>query len=206
MRSRPHIIQRMGKRDKRIDQYIAKSADFAKPILNYLRELVHDICPDCEETLKWNSPTFMYRGMLCGFAAFKEHATFGFWKHELLLGERNNEAMGSFGRLTSVKDLPSKKELVALIKKAMKLNEEGLKVQRMRRTQPKAPIPMPVDLETALAKNKKARATFEAFPPSQKREYLEWITEAKTDTTRARRLETAVEWMSEGKVRNWKYT
>jgi uncharacterized protein YdeI (YjbR/CyaY-like superfamily) len=195
----------MGTRDKRIDAYIAKSADFAKPILTHIRETVHEACPDCEETLKWSSPTFMYHGMLCGMGAFKEHAIFGFWKHELLLGERTGEAMGSFGRLTSVKDLPSKKQLTALIKRAMKLNEDGVKVQRMKAAQPRAEIPMPAALKSALAKNKQARTTFEAFSASNKREYLEWITEAKGEETRARRIATAMAWMAEGKPRNWKY-
>jgi uncharacterized protein YdeI (YjbR/CyaY-like superfamily) len=195
----------MGKRDKRVDAYIAKAAAFAKPILTYVRETVHEACPDCEETLKWSSPAFMYKGILCGMASFKEHAVFGFWKHELLLGERTNEAMGSFGRLTSVKDLPPKKRLVMLIKRAMKLNDDDVKVSRMRRAQPKPAIPMPADLESALAKNKKARTSFAAFSPSHQREYLEWITEAKADATRARRIATAMEWISEGKPRNWKY-
>jgi uncharacterized protein YdeI (YjbR/CyaY-like superfamily) len=195
----------MGTRDERVDAYIEKSADFAMPILTYLRETAHAACPECEETLKWSSPTFMYRGMLCGFAAFKEHAVFGFWKHELLFGERTGEAMGSFGRITSVKDLPSKKELTALIKRAMKLNEDGVKVARMQAATPKRAIAVPADLKAALARNKKARATFDNFSPSHRREYLEWITEAKSPDTRSRRLDTAVEWMSEGKPRNWKY-
>ncbi len=195
----------MGTRDARIDAYIARSADFAKPILTFLREMVHDACPDCEETVKWSSPTFMYHGMLCGFAAFKEHAMFGFWKHELLLGERTGEAMGSFGRITSVKDLPPKRELTALIKRAMKLNEDGVKVPRMKAAAPNRAISVPADLKAALARNKKARTTFDGFSPSHRREYLEWITEAKSPDTRSRRLDTAIEWMSEGKPRNWKY-
>jgi uncharacterized protein YdeI (YjbR/CyaY-like superfamily) len=194
----------MGTRDKRVDAYIAKAADFARPILTYLRDTVHEACPACEETLKWGAPTFMYHGMLCGFASFKEHATFGFWKHELLLGERPRDAMGSFGRITAVEDLPSKRQLVTLIKRAMKLNDEGVKVERGK-AKPKAPIPMPSDLKSALAKNAKARTTFQAFSPSHKREYLEWITEAKAAATRERRIATALEWMSEGKPRNWKY-
>ena len=195
----------MGTRDKRVDAYIAKSADFAKPILTYLRETVHEVCPECEETLKWGAPTFMYHGMVCGFASFKEHTTFGFWKHELLLGERTGDAMGSFGRITSIKDLPSKKQLATLIKRAIKLNEEGVTVPRVRAAKPKATIPMPVDLKAALARNKKAHAAYAGFSPSHQREYLEWITEAKAAETRARRLQTALEWMSEGKPRNWKY-
>ena len=194
----------MGKRDKRVDAYIAKSADFAKPILSHLRDVVHEACPECEETLKWSSPTFMYQGMLCGFAAFKQHIQFGFWKHELLMPDSPRDGMG-FGKITSLKDVPPKKQLVALIKKAMKLNEEGVTVPRMKSATPKAAIPMPADLKTALAKNKRASATYQDFSPSHQREYLEWITEAKSPDTRARRLETAIEWMAEGKPRNWKY-
>jgi uncharacterized protein YdeI (YjbR/CyaY-like superfamily) len=192
----------MGKKDKRIDAYIAKSPDFAKPILAYFRETIHEVCPDCEETLKWSSPAFMYHGILGGMSAFKEHVQVGFWKHELVVGQR--EGMG-FGRVTGVKDLPSKKQLVAYIKKAMKLNEEGVKVPRMRSATSKPAVKMPADLKLALGANKKAGATFDGFSPSHKREYLEWITEAKTEATRARRLEQAIEWMSEGKPRNWKY-
>ena len=194
----------MGKRDARVDTYIAKSADFAKPILNYLRDVVHEACPDCEETLKWSSPTFMYHGMLCSFAAFKRHIQFGFWKHDLLMPGKPREGMG-FGRISSMNDVPSKKQLVALIKKAMKLNEEGVKVPPMKSATPKPAIRMPADVKAALAKNKKASATYEGFSPSHKREYLEWITDAKSENTRARRLEQAIVWMSEGKPRNWKY-
>jgi hypothetical protein len=196
----------MGKRDSRIDAYIANQRDFAKPILSYLREVVHEGCPDCEETLKWSSPSFMHHGIVCGFAAFNEHATFGFWKHDLVLGPGvgRGDAMGSFGRLTSLKDLPPKRELLGLIKKAMELNENGVKIPRDRKG-PRRAIPMPGDLKSALAKSKKAKATYEAFSPSQQREYLEWITEAKLEETRKRRLDQAIEWMSEGKARNWKY-
>jgi len=189
--------------DPRVDAYIAKQQDFAKPILAYLRGVVHEGCPECEETLKWSAPTFMYRGMLGGLAGFKEHVAFGFWKHELVVGDRTGDA-GSFGRITSVKDLPPKRELLALIKKAMELNEKGVKAATMRKG-PKKPIPMPGDLKTALAKNKKARAAYDGFSPSQQRDYLEWITTAKSEDTRSRRLKQAVEWMAEGKTRNWKY-
>src|SRR5262245_8813235 len=120
----------MGTRDPRIDAYIAKQGDFARPILTYLRDVVHEACPDCEETLKWSSPSFMHHGLLCGFAAFKEHATFGFWKHDLVVGADRGDAMGSFGRLTSVKDLPAKKQLVSMIRKAIELNEQGVTTPR----------------------------------------------------------------------------
>jgi uncharacterized protein YdeI (YjbR/CyaY-like superfamily) len=192
------------KRDPRIDAYIAKQQPFAQPILTYLRDAVHEACPECEETLKWSSPTFMHHGILCGMAGFKEHAIFGFWKHDLLMPGQYRAAAGSYGRLTSVKDLPPRKELLALIKRAMELNEKGVAVKRGA-TRPKKEIAMPADLKAALAKSRKAKATYDAFSPSHKREYLEWITGAKGDDTRKRRVDQAIEWMSEGKSRNWKY-
>ncbi|MEX2152509.1 MAG: YdeI/OmpD-associated family protein [Gemmatimonadaceae bacterium] len=194
----------MGKKDPRIDAYIAKQKDFAKPILVYLRDVVHEGCPQVEETLKWSSPAFMYAdGILCGFAGFKEHAMFGFWQHKLLLGERSERAAGSYGRITSVDCLPSRKQLLALVRKAMVLNETGARAPRMAK--PKKVIPMPADLKAALAKNRNARAKYDDFSPSIKREYLEWITGAKGDDTRARRVAQAVGWIAEGKSRNWKY-
>ena len=192
--------------DKRIDAYIEKSRDFARPILEHLRKLVHKACPDVEETIKWGSPHFDYKGSLAGMASFKEHCAFGFWKHALLAGDGNLErtAMGSFGRITSLKDLPKDKEIVALIHQAMELNEKGIKV-------PKKPavasgeVVVPKELTAALAKNKKAKASFDTGSPSHRREYVEWITEAKTEPTRDKRIATAIEWLSEGKSRNWKY-
>ena len=196
----------MGTRDPRVDAYIAKSADFAKPILAYIRETVHAVCPDVVETTKWSMPFFDYHGPLANMSAFKEHAAFGFWKGALVVGRGSGDderAMGQFGRITSVKDLPPKKELVALIRKAAKLNEEGVKIEKKKVPRPE--LPVPAELAAALAKNKKARANFEAFPPSHKREYNEWIGEAKREETRAARVAQAIEWIAEGKSRNWKY-
>jgi uncharacterized protein YdeI (YjbR/CyaY-like superfamily) len=192
--------------DPRVDAYIAKSADFAKPILTHIRETVHAACPEVEESLKWSMPFFSYHGPLMNMSAFKEHAAFGFWKGALVLERSSGDddrAMGQFGRIASVKDLPPKRELVALIKKAMKLNEEGIKVPKAKT--PRATLPVPAELAAALAKNKKAQATFKAFPPSHQREYNEWIGEAKREETRAARVKQAVEWIAEGKARNWKY-
>ncbi len=194
--------------DTRVDAYIAKSADFAKPILTHLRAVVHEACPDCEETLKWGMPTFMYRGgILCHMAAFKKHCTFGFWKGSLIVdaqGRRVDETFGDEGRVAAVSDLPSKKTLISYVKKAATLNAEGTRVPK-RRSAPK-PVPAaPADLVTALAKNKKAKAVFDKFPPSHKREYIEWLTDAKTVATRERRLAQAVLWIAQGKQRNWKY-
>ncbi len=199
----------MASRDPRIDAYIAKSPEFARPILTHLREVVHAACPDVEETMKWSRPHFLYKGMLCGMSAFKEHCAFGFWKGSLILGKDpggSEEGMGHFGRITKVADLPSKKVLTGYIKKAMELNEAGVKSPMSSKPKPPKPEPVaPDDLAAALARNPAARATFDRFSPSNKREYIEWITEAKTEATRTRRIETAVEWMAEGKPRNWKY-
>ena len=197
----------MGTRDPRIDAYIAKSPEFAQPILTHLRAVVHEACPNVEETTKWSSPHFDYHGMMCGMSAFKEHCAFGFWKASLVLDDKNNkaqDAMGHFGRITSLADLPPKKTLMRYIKKAMELNEQGIVAKRPPK-RPKKPIAVPPYFTAALKKNKKALATFEGFSPSHQREYLEWITEAKTEETRQRRLATAVEWMAEGKARNWRY-
>jgi uncharacterized protein YdeI (YjbR/CyaY-like superfamily) len=196
--------------DPRIDAYIDNAPGFAQPVLRHLRSVIHAACPDVVETIKWKSPSFEYKGMLCGFAAFKEHCAFGFWKHELVVdthGKTSREAMGSFGRITSLEDLPSRTALTRYIKAAMKLNVDGVKVVRDKTTKDKKPVGMPAELKAALAlaKHKKARATFEAFSPSHQREYMEWIGEAKGEETRARRLAQALEWMAEGKSRNWKY-
>jgi uncharacterized protein YdeI (YjbR/CyaY-like superfamily) len=196
----------MPTRDPRVDAYIAKAAPFAKPILKHIRAVVHEACPETEETLKWSAPAFMYKGILCVSAAFKEHATLGFWKGSLILdknGRKAEDAWGNFGKITSVADLPPRRELMGYIRKAMELNERGVTVKRV--VKPKPPLRVPADLTAALKKSRKAVAAFAAFPPSHRREYVEWITEAKTDATRERRIATAVEWITEGKARNWKY-
>lgn len=197
----------MGTQDPRIDAYIARQAAFARPILEHIRALVHEACPGVEETIKWGFPNFVHEGaLLCNMAAFQAHCSFGFWKGALLRESGlkvSDEAMGQMGRLKTVRDLPAKAELRRLLKAAMKLNEEGVKVARP--VKKRAPIPVPADLEAALARNRKARETFEAFAPSHRREYLEWITEAKRAETRAKRLAQTIEWLAAGKQRNWKY-
>jgi len=192
-------------RDKRVDDLIRKAPEFARPILAELRKRVHEACPEAVETIKWRNASFEYHGMLCGMAAFKQHCAFGFWKHDLVVGSdpKAQDAMGSFGKLTKVSDLPAKSKFSALVKKAMKLNEEGVKTVRPKHA--KKPVSMHPELATALGKSGKARATFNAFSPSQQREYLEWIADAKQDATRTRRVAQAVEWMADGKPRNWKY-
>jgi uncharacterized protein YdeI (YjbR/CyaY-like superfamily) len=197
----------MGTKDARIDAYIAKAQPFARPILTYLRKVVHAGCPDVEETLKWSHPSFMYKGILCGMASFKEHVTFGFWKASAMndFGGKPGEAAGQFGRITSVDDLPDEKAFVKLVKEAAALHDAGVKAPRMKTTAPKKPLKQPDYFTEALKKNKKALKTYESFSPSAKRDYVEWLTEAKSEETRNRRLETAVAWIAEGKQRNWKY-
>ena len=197
----------MGKKDPRVDAYIAQAAEFARPILTEIRQRVHAACPEAVETLKWKMPTFMHHGLLCGMAAFKNHAAFSFWKGSLILdgtGSRADEAMGQFGRLTTVSDLPAKRVFAGYVKKAMELNEAGVKVMRVRTT-PRPRLKPPPPFQAALGKNRKALTHWSAFSPSMQREYIEWITEAKRDDTRDRRIATAVAWIAEGKSRNWKY-
>lgn len=192
--------------DKRVDQYIKKAAPFARPILTELRARVHGACPDVVETIKWGMPGFDYKGPLAGMAAFKQHCAFGFWKHELVVGDapKAREAMGSYGRITSLADLPAKAEFARHVKAAMKLNEQGVKVSTTKKTAKAAVQPHP-QFAAALAKNKLARAGLAGLAPGQQREYLEWIADAKQDATRERRIEQALEWLAEGKPRNWKY-
>ena len=200
----------MGQRDPRVDAYIAKSAEFARPILVHLRETIHAGCPEAEEAIKWGMPAFLYHGhILCGIAAFKQHCALGFWGGRGLIGNENrrDDAMGQFGRIASLKDLPAKKILIGYVKQAMKLGDERVAGtgSRPAKNAPKPPPVTPDDFAAALKKNKKAQATYEAFSPSCKREYVDWISEAKREETRASRVAQAVEWMAEGKQRNWKY-
>ncbi|HEX5864081.1 MAG TPA: YdeI/OmpD-associated family protein, partial [Casimicrobiaceae bacterium] len=195
----------MGTRDPRVDAYIERSASFAKPVLKHLRRLVHAACPEVVETIKWGVPSFEHKGPLCGMAAFKKHCAFGF-RHALMRAETGGkpaEAMGQFGRVTTLGDLPRDSTLTVLIRKAAKLNASGIKAPRARTR--KAPPVVPAVLAAALEKNRKARATFESFSDSHKREYVEWIAEAKRDETRAKRLATAIAWMAEGKSKEWRY-
>lgn len=192
--------------DPFVDAYIEKAEDFAQPILTHIRKLVHEVCADVIETKKWSFPHFDYNGIMCSMASFKQHCAFGFWKQSLLEAEAfpaEKTAMGSFGRITSLKDLPDDKTMKKLIADAMKLNDAGVKAARPKME--KAPIVVPDVLLEALARNEKAAETFNNFPPGSKREYVEWITDAKTEATREKRLATTIEWLTEGKRRNWKY-
>lgn len=197
------------KKDPRIDAYIAKSAAFARPILQHLRVLVHQGNPEVEETIKWGCPFFTYRGKLfSSFAAFKAHAAFGLHHQgmEKLLDKKigkTNEAMGLMGRLTRLEDLPADKLLLGYILAAKKLHDSGAPTRA--KPKPKPALPVPADLADALKRSKKAAATWTAFSPSCRREYIEWITGAKRPETRESRLLTTIEWVAEGKSRNWKY-
>ena len=200
------VAPKSARQDARIDAYIAKAQPFAQPILKHIRDAVMSASPELEETLKWGHPSFMYHGIVCGMAGFKQHVTLGFWKSKLVLDEKDqsaDSAWGQFGCITQLSDLPSKREIARYVKKAMKLNEDGVTVKR--EVKPKKPIPVPAALKAALAKSPKAKAFFATLPPGHQREYLQWVTEAKTDATRDKRIATTIEWLSEGKHRNWKY-
>ena len=201
----------MGTKDKKVDAYIVKSQDFARPVLNHLRELVHKGCPDVTEKMKWSFPNFEYHGILCNMAGFKQHCTFGFWKASLLKGGEKyfnpdgKTAMGQLGKITSLKSLPPDKVLLDFIKQAAKLNEKGIKVAPKKKPTAKKEFVIPGYFTAALNKNKKAKKIFEDFSYSHKKEYIEWITEAKTEATRNKRITQSIVWLAEGKSRNWKY-
>jgi len=199
----------MGTRDTRVDAYIARSADFAQPILAHLRQLVHSACPGVTETIKWGFPHFEHHGVLCSMASFKAHCAFGFWHSEMraltTAPPGTDAAMGQFGRITTLADLPKDAKLTALIRKASALNAAGIKSVRAPGAKPRAPLDVPEDLAAALRKNRGALAHFSAMSPSHRREYIEWLVDAKRDETRSKRLATAVEWIAEGKSKEWKY-
>jgi uncharacterized protein YdeI (YjbR/CyaY-like superfamily) len=195
----------MGARDPRVDTYIGTAAPFAQPILSHLREIVHAACPSAAETIKWRTPAFDHKGLLCGIAGFKNYCHFVLWKAPLLRQQGlDREVDASEQRFTSLDGLPPDRVFTKLIKAAASLNDAGVKMPRAK-TAPKPPPKVPADFLGALKKHRKAFAAFSDFSPSHKREYVEWITEAKTDATRGRRIAQAVEWIGEGKPRNWKY-
>lgn len=196
----------MATTDPRVDAYIANAEDFARPILKHLRAVVHEACPEVEETIKWNFPVFEFHGIMANMAAFTEHCAFGFWKASLILednDDRSDEAMGQFGRITSIDDLPPRNKLIAYVQKAMELNEKGIKPKKKARKKPE--LEMPQDFTAALREVTGALAAFETMPPSHRREYIEWITDARRDDTRRRRIAKAVDQISDGKSLNWKY-
>lgn len=201
----------MGSYSPQIDQFILKSQPFAQPILNHLRALIHAACPEVEEKLKWGMPFFDYKGeMMCHIAAFKQHCAFGFWKAalmkdpQLMARAKEEKAMGHLGKIQTMQDLPTDSKIVKWVREAMKLNDQGIKLPPKSKVN-KSAITVPDDLKLALKKNAAARRTFDQFSPACQREYLDWITDAKRPETRLRRLDQAIEWMAEGKKRNWKF-
>lgn len=197
----------------KVDAYIARAQPFAQPVLTYIRKVVHKGCKDVVESMKWGMPGFDYNGkILCNMASFKQHCSFGFWlAHEMKTMEsyRNNieaksgSGMGQFGKITSIKDLPAEKELILMIKEAMELSDKGVVIKHKP---PSAELlVVPAELQKALNQNKAAKVIFEKMPPSHRKEYISWINDAKTEATRNNRVATTIEWVAEGKSRNWKY-
>lgn len=197
--------------DNRVDAYIAKSADFAKPILSHLRDLVHKASPELKETIKWGCPFFDHEGPVCQFAAFKQHCAFGFWKAALMndpykILNQQPDTAGSLGRITSIADLPEDDILIQYIQQAVSLNLQGIKAPS--KSKPKTAqkeLMIPDYFRELLDHNLSAKEQFEKFSTSQKREYTDWFEDARTEATRVKRLATAIEWITEGKIRNWKY-
>ena len=197
----------MANHDPRVDAYIAKAAPFAQPVLEHIRAAVHANCAQIEEGIKLSMPFFSYKGSpLCMMAAFKQHCGFGFWLSEKVTGEAAEDGMGQFGKLTSVADLPSKKQFADFVRRAMALNEAGIRLKKPKaETKPAPSLRAALAVEFAKKKNAVARTHYDAFSPGKQREYVEWINEAKTDVTREKRIASALEWLAEGKSRHWKY-
>lgn len=200
----------MANKDKRIDVYIANSPDFARPILIHLRDLVHAACPNVEETIRWGFPHFDHKGIMCSVASFKNHCAFGFWKASLMkdaevLKYNNQKAMGHAGKIQSLPDLLSDKIIILQIKEAMKLNEDGIKLPERKNEDKKPVLITPDILKKELVRNRKASNTYKNLSFTHKNEYIEWIEEAKNEATKQKRILTTIEWLMEGKTRNWKY-
>ena len=197
--------------DPKVDAYIAKAAPFAQPVLEHLRELVHTACPDVEEAIKWSMPFFVYKGQILGnMAAFKAHCSFGLWGGDVKAtmrkdGVLSDEGMGRLGKITSVKELPKKKDLVGYVHEVVAFIEDGGKTMQRKPREAKPEAEVPAELAAALKKNKGAAKVFAEFSPGCRREYVDWIVEAKRAETKEKRVAQAVEWIAEGKQRNWKY-
>jgi len=191
-------------KNPKIDEYIASSAEFAQPILVKLRALVHQVHPGIEETIKWGMPNFGYKGLLFNMAAFKSHCSFVFWKEQLIKGlDSGSEGLGSFGKITSLTDLPSDTILLMLMKEAVELNKQGIKVPKV--VKQKKELTIPGYLLDILNDNEKAEEVFNNFSYSNKKDYVDWIVEAKREVTREKRIVQMLEWLEEGKTRHWKY-
>ncbi|GAB0155022.1 hypothetical protein CHRYSEOSP005_02820 [Chryseobacterium sp. Alg-005] len=200
----------MEKYSTKVDEYIENSPDFAKPVLHYLRETIHEVCPDAEEAIKWKFPTFMYKGkILCSLTSFKQYCSMGFWLHgemkmiKELETNAEKSSMFSLGKITKMEDLPSKLLLKKAILEAMELTDMGVTMKKAAPSKTETEIPD--YFQEALQQNKKALEVFENKSPSFRKEYIMWITDAKTEATRNKRMEQSLEWIAEGKGRNWKY-
>lgn len=199
----------MGRRDDRVDAYIANALPFARPILKKIRAVFHKGCEGVEETIKWGAPSFEYKGMLGGMASFKAHVSYGFWKARLMNDPAGISKIapgdGNFSfKASSTRDLPAESTLITYVKEARRINDEGIKAPARKR-RPQRAVEVPDYFLAALRKNRKAKTVFENFPYSKRRDYVEWLTSAKREATRDKRLATAIEWLAEGKSRNWKY-
>lgn len=194
----------MATKEPGVDAYIQNAPAFAKPILIHLRALAHEACPQVKETLKWRMPHFSHKGILFGMAAFKQHCAVHFWKGSLILDDhRRSGGYGNLGKIVAVSELPNKKTLLRYIKNAVALNEGGVRKPAVKTAKKK--LVVPAYFRAALSRNKKAQATFDNFSYSHKKEYVNWITEAKRDETRHKRIKTALQWLAQGKPQNWKY-
>lgn len=187
----------------KVDEYIANSAEFARPILSKLRMLVHSAHPDITESIKWGMPSFDYKGIVCHLAAFKNHCSFGFMKYKLIKGLVGDGGMNSFGKFTSLEDLPRDELIITYVKEAVLLNEKG--IQLAKQPKEKKELIVPEELKVALAKHPKAHDVFTNFAYTHQKEYIEWINEAKQEITKQKRVNQTIEWLLEGKHRNWKY-
>jgi uncharacterized protein YdeI (YjbR/CyaY-like superfamily) len=194
-----------------IDEYINKSEEFARPILLHLRKIIHLACPDVEETIKWSFPNFEYKGqILCSMASFKKHCSFGFWlgaemeDPENILNKVGNTNMGNFGKIINHNSLPDDNIIIKYIHEAMKLSESGTK-KKTSKIKDKKSLEIPVYIIEFIEKYPKAKVVFNNFSNSCKKEYVQWIEEAKQVSTKLKRLEKAVSMMEEGKEFNWQY-
>lgn len=194
-------------KNKKVDDYILQSQDFAKPILTHLRKLIQIACPQVEESIKWGHPHFEYKGLLCNVAAFNRHCAFGFWKAALmkdaeLLTKNNNDAMGHSGKLKSISDLPKDKIIIARVKEAVLLNEQGVHLPAKKHSEKNPEIKVPLLLKNELIKNKEVDQKFNSLSPSHKKEYIEWIEDAKKEETKFKRIASTIKWVMEGKSTN----
>jgi len=196
--------------DPRIDAYINKAAPFAQPILRHIRRLVHKACPGVEETVKWGFPHFDYKGMMISTAAFKAHCTLNIYKARLIDGLETDpeveNAMGQFGRITTISDLPGDETLLGYFREARRLNDENIKLPQIVKEKNSKELVVPECLLQALKENPLAAETWDKFAYSHRKEYVNWINEAKTEATRDKRLLTTIEWLAEGKTQMWKYS